>query len=217
MVSFDVRVEPRLGNNVMAEDMVPDLDDLWREADGHIGHGSFDKAIEIYRYILVRYGDNNLANEYANARLGDILLMLGETDLAENHIRKALGYDPENPDYHHSLGFVYYRRQEWKNAVKEYKLAFDREPWNREYLRALGEATFNSGDKQTGLEYLHEVAPLYPENSGMLAELATAYMSLGDMTSAREYAEEAVRTNSSDVMAHAVLRKIKEETGEPPR
>ena len=201
----------------MTDDMASELDDLWHEADDHINHGRFDKAIEIYEYILIRYGDNNSAAEHAHDRLGDVLLTLGRTDQGENHIRKALSYDPENHRYHSLLGFVYYTRYEWENAVQEYKLALDREPWNSGYLRALGEATFNSGDKKTGLEYLQEVAPLYPDNSGMLAELATAYMSLGDMTSAREYAEEAVRTNPADVMAHAVLRRIKREIGEPPR
>ncbi len=200
----------------MTDDMASELEDLWHETDDHINHGRFDKAIEIYRYILVRYTDNILANEYANAHLGEILLMLGQTDLAENHVRKALSYDPQNPRYHSLLGFVYYTRYEWQNAVQEYKLALDREPWNREYLHVLGVAIFNSGDREAGMEYLHKVAPLYPDNSGMLTELATAYMSLGDMTSAREYAEEAVRTNPADIMAHAVLRRIEGETGGLP-
>ena len=205
----------------MSGDIAPELDDLWREAEDHIDHGSFDKAVEIYRYILIRYGDNEYANEYANefanARLADILYMLGQTDLAEDHIRKALSYNPENPDYHRTLGVIYYTRYEWENAVKEYRVALEKEPWNRESLRSLGEAIFNAGDKKAGLEYLREVAPFYPDNSGMLTELATAYMSLGDMTLAREYAEEAVRTNPTDIMAHAVLRKIKQEIGESPR
>lgn len=201
----------------MIDDMASELDDLWREAKDHIDHGHFDEAIEIYKYILLRYGDDDSATEHAHACLGDVLLTLGRTDHGENHIRRALSYDPENHRYHYLLGFIYDQRYQWESAIQEYKLALDREPWNRLYLRALGEATFNSGDKETGLEYLHEVAPLYPDNSGMLAELATAYMSLGDMTSAREYAEEAVRTNPADVMAHAVLRRIKQETGEPPR
>ena len=200
----------------MNGDMAPELDDLWREAEDHVSHGNFDKAIEIYRYILVRYGDNNLANEYANAHLGEILLMLGQTDLAENHIGKALSYDPQKPRYHSLLGFVYYTRYEWESAVQEYKLALDWEPWNREYLHALGVAIFNYGDKEAGMEYLHKVAPLYPNNSGMLTELATAYMSIGDMTSAMEYAEEAVRTNPADVMTHAVLRRIRQETRGKP-
>jgi tetratricopeptide (TPR) repeat protein len=202
----------------MSEDMASELDDLWHEASNHCEHPrDFDKAIEIFKYILIRYGDNSSAAEQAHAHLADILLMLGRFGEGESHIRKALSYDPENPDYHHLLGFVYYMRQEWDNAVKEYKLALDREPWNRGYLRSLGAATFNAGDKKTGLQYLHEVAPLYPNNSGMLNELATAYMSIGDMTSAKEYAEEAVRTNPADVMAHAVLRRIKQETGGLPR
>ena len=191
----------------MNDDMVPELDDLWWEANEHVNRGDFDKAVEIYRYILIRYVDNSLANENANAHLGDILLTLGQTDLGLYHIKKALSYDLDNPRYHYLLGFVHYIRYEWENAIQEYKLAFDKEPWNREYLHALGEAVFNAGDKKTGLEYLHEVAPFYPDNSGMLAELATAYISLGDRTLAREYAEEAVRTNPTDIMAHAVLRK----------
>ncbi len=138
----------------MDDDMVPVPDDLWQEANEHTSRGNFDKAIEIYKYILIRYGANNLANEYANACLGDILFMLGQTDLAEDHLRKALSYNPENPDYHRTLGVIYYTRYEWENAVKEYRVALEKEPWNREYLRALGEAVFNAGDKKTGLEYL---------------------------------------------------------------
>ncbi len=191
----------------MDDDMVSVPDDLWQEANEHTSHGNFDRAIEIYRYILIRYGDNSLANENANAHLGDILLTLGQTDLAESHVRKALKYDPENHHYHYLLGFVHYIKYEWKNAVQEYKLAFAREPWNREYLHAMAVSVFNSGDKKTGLEYLHKVAPLYPNNSGMLTELATAYMSLGNMTSARGYAEEAVRTNPANIMAWVVLKK----------
>ena len=74
-------------------------------------------------------------------------------------------------------------------------------------MRALAVAIFNSGDRKTGLEYLHEVAPLYPDNSGMLTELATAYMSLGDIGSARLYAERAVAIRPDNIMARVVLQK----------
>ena len=58
------------------------------------------------------------------------------------------------------------------------------------------------------LEYLRKAAPLCSDNSGFLAEMATAYMFLGDMASSRRYAEEAVRTNPTGIMAHAVLKRI---------
>ena len=192
----------------MNDDMVPELDDLWLEANEHVNHGKFHEAIEIYKYILVRYSDNNLANENANAHLGDVLLTIGQTDLAEGHIRNAFSYNPENPEYLSMLGFVYYDRYEWENAVRQYKLALDKESWNREYLRSVGEVTFNAGDKRSWFEYLPAASPFYTNSSGMLAELATADMSIGDMTLAREYAEEAVRTNPTDIMAHAVLGEL---------
>lgn len=56
--------KPVSGGAFVNDDMVPGLDDLWREAKDHVEHGYFDRAIEIYKYVLVRYGDNNLANEY---------------------------------------------------------------------------------------------------------------------------------------------------------
>jgi Flp pilus assembly protein TadD len=194
----------------MADDMASELDDLWHEADTRIEHGHFDKAVEIYKYILIRYSDNSIASERAHAHLGETLLMLGQSDLAERHIRKALSYDPENPRYHSLLGFIYYTQYQWKNASHEYELALDREPWNRDYLRALANATFCSGDRKRGLEYLHEAAVFYPDNSGMLVELATAYLSIGDIASAKRYADEAVQVNPSDIMAHAVLRRIRQ-------
>ena len=201
----------------MDDDEALELPSLWHEAEEDINHGKFHKAIEIYKYILIRYGDSNSAAECAHARLGNIFLMLGRTNEGENHIRKALSYDlEENHFCHYLLGFIYQQRYEWNNAIQEYRLALACNPWNRGYLHALGVAVFNSGDKEKGLEYLHQVVPLYPENSGMLAQLATAYMSIGDMTSAREYAEEAVRTNPADIMAHAVLQRINKEAGDTP-
>ncbi len=38
----------------MDDDMVPVPDDLWQEANEHTSRGNFDKAIEIYKYILIR-------------------------------------------------------------------------------------------------------------------------------------------------------------------
>ncbi len=105
----------------MNDDMVPELDDLWWEANEHVNRGDFDKAVEIYRYILIRYVDNSLANENANAHLGDILLTLGQTDLGLYHIKKALSYDLDNPRYHYLLGFVHYIRYCRPSAIMGHK------------------------------------------------------------------------------------------------
>jgi tetratricopeptide (TPR) repeat protein len=78
--------------NLMDEKKVPELYTIWDEAKSHVESGNYGKAIEIYRYILVRYADEKVAVEYANAYLGDIFLRLRQLDLAERHVKKALSY-----------------------------------------------------------------------------------------------------------------------------
>ena len=55
----------------MDRDNIPELYAIWDEARSYIESGNYDKAIEIYRYILVRFGDNDVAAEHVNAYLGD--------------------------------------------------------------------------------------------------------------------------------------------------
>jgi hypothetical protein len=45
----------------VANDDAPELQSIWEEAKGYIERGDFDKAIEIYKYILISYGDNAVA------------------------------------------------------------------------------------------------------------------------------------------------------------
>ena len=78
----------------MDENWEPEISTIWKEANAYIEQGNYDKAIDIYRYILVRYDDNPIATEHANALLGDIYLTLKQLDLAENHTRKAIHSNP---------------------------------------------------------------------------------------------------------------------------
>lgn len=90
----------------MDRDNISEFYAIWDEARKYIESGNYDKAIETYRYILIRYGDNDVATEHANAYLGDIFLTLQQFDLAKEHIKKAISYQPEKPAYHYILGFV---------------------------------------------------------------------------------------------------------------
>jgi len=58
----------------MNSDELPELQSIWDETKSHIERGEYDKAVEIYKYVLIRYSDNAISVEYANAYLGDYLL-----------------------------------------------------------------------------------------------------------------------------------------------
>jgi len=185
-----------------------ELSTIWDEARGHIEQGDYEKAIEIYRYILVRYGDNDIAVEYANAYLGDAYLTLRQLDLAENHILKAISYDPEKPGYHYILGFTYSIQRMWEKAIQEFEVAVDKEPNNGEYLRGLGWAVYSSGDRMEGLAYLHKAIDLQPINVNILTDLAVAYLSLGNIDEAKEYGEKAVQIDPGSTIARELMDKL---------
>jgi tetratricopeptide (TPR) repeat protein len=91
----------------MNSDDIPELRLIWDEAKGYFNRGEYDKAVEVYKYILIRCADNAVAVEYANAYLGDLFLTTGRIDLAEEYLKKAITLAPGNPHYHYLLGFTY--------------------------------------------------------------------------------------------------------------
>ena len=192
----------------MGKEDLPELDSIWDEARGFMEHGDFDKAIEIYKYILVRYGDNAVAVEYANAYLGDIFLTIQKLDLAEQHIKKAITLKPENPGYRYILGFIYSYKCQWDKAIPEFEIAVTTEPDNGEFLRGLGWAVYESGDAAKGLASLEKASRLAPTNANILTDLAVAYLSSANIDKAREYAERAVRLNPTDSVAQDVLKNV---------
>jgi tetratricopeptide (TPR) repeat protein len=192
----------------MDSDAAPELYTIWSEAKTHIEQGDYDKAIEIYKYVLIRYSDNDIAIEYANAYLGDIYLTLRQLKLAENHIKKAINCRPDNPSYHYLLGFTYSLRSQWGKAIGEFEAAVDKEPNNDEYLRGLGWALHRAGDKAKGLAYLRRAIELAPTNVNILNDLAAAYLSALQFHKAREYAEKAVRIAPGNDVAREILDNI---------
>jgi tetratricopeptide (TPR) repeat protein len=192
----------------MDERNAPELYTIWDEARSHAESGNHGKAIEIYMYILVRYADEKVAVEYANAYLGDIFLSLRQLDLAERHIKKALSYAPEKPGYYYILGFIYSVSGRWDKAIAELGIAVDRKPDDGEYLRALAWAIFNEGNQQKGLAYLNKANKLDPTNVKVLTDMAVAHLSMENMVKARKYAERAVFIDPENTLVREVLMSI---------
>jgi len=192
----------------MARQDVPELQSIWDEARQYIESGSHEKAVEIYNYILIRYADDAIAVEYANAYLGDLFLTLRKLDIAEKHIKKAINIKPENPGYRYILGFIYSHNRQWNKAIPEFEMAVNIEPDNAEYLRGLGWAVNQRGDTAKGIILLEKASRMAPANSNILTDLAVAYLSAVNIDNAREYAERAVRMDPTNPVAQDVLEKV---------
>jgi tetratricopeptide (TPR) repeat protein len=194
----------------MEIDNQPEIVTIWNEAKSCVDRGDYDKAIEIYKYILVRYCEDNTAQEYAHAYLGDVYLNLRNIDLAEGHVNTAMGYNPEKPEYHYLLGFIYSIQHSWNKAITEFEKCIKQRPDDAEYLRGLGWAYFNAGAQLKGLSHLQTALELEPSNLNILLDLANVYLLLADFSEAKNYAAEALRLQPGNNLARQVLSKIEE-------
>jgi len=192
----------------MTNEDIPEIQSIWDDARGFIEHGDHDKAIEIYQYILIRYSDDSVAVEYANAYLGDIFLTLHKLDPAEDYIKKAISFSPENPGYHYILGFIYSNKRQWDKAIAEFEIAVTKEPDNDEYLRGLAWAVYSSGDVAKGLASLEKASCLAPTNVNILTDLAVAYLASVNIDKATGYAERAARLDPINSVAQDVLKGV---------
>ena len=192
----------------MSEELQPEISTIWDEARDYILDGDYDKAIEIYKYILIQYADDDVAMEYAHAYLGDIYLTNRELKQSIEHLKKAINIRPDNLKYYYLLGFVYSTQGRWEDAAREFQISVDGEPGNAEYLRGLGWAMFNIGNRDAGLEYLHDALDRDPGNVNVLMDVASAYLIDGDFPKAREYGEQAVQADPGNDLAKRVLERI---------
>ena len=192
----------------MESDERSELNTIWDEARSHIEQGNYDKAIEIYKYILIRYAEEKVAVEYANDYLGDIYITLNKPELAKPYIKTAIEYNPQNPSYHYQLGFIFSKLKRWKSAIQEFKKAVIKEPRIAEYVRGLGWAIYNGQDRLKGLEYLLKAHDLERGNINVVNDLTVAYLGLPDLKAAKRYNELALKISRNDKLAIDIRQQI---------
>ena len=192
----------------MNRDDRPELLTIWDEARRHIENGDYDRAIETYQYIIIRYADNDAAVEHANAYLGDIFLTSRKLVLAEDHLKKAIGYAPDKPHYHYLLGFTYSVMQKWRKAQSALQVAVQLKPNDGEYVGALGWAVFNAGDSAEGLAQLHRAAELAPDRTNIRMDLAAAFLTMGNLDRAEECGRIVLTIDPDYTLAHDLLQNV---------
>lgn len=182
-----------------------ELEMLQSQAAWYRSRGELDKFIICCKEIINRHQDNAAACGYAYASIGDAYLTLRQLDQAEDHLKRAVGYDPLNPKYHYLLGFVYSVSRQWDKAIKEFELSLKKEPDDSEYLRGLGWALWSAGEKAEGLRHLQRAIDVKPENANALIDLAAAHLHDKAFGEALKYAERALEVDPKNRLAREVL------------
>ncbi len=145
------------------------------------------EAEAIYKQVLELDPNNATAlNNY-----GYMLAELGERlDEAEKMIRKALKIRPNEPAFWDSLGWVYFQRGEYKEALRWVEKAVKAQPHDAELRYHLGMIFWKLGEREKALRELKEavkIDPHHPQANEALRQLEQEEME-------REMKGETIKT-----------------------
>ncbi|MGC3992077.1 MAG: tetratricopeptide repeat protein [Chthoniobacteraceae bacterium] len=90
-------------------------------------------------------------------------------------IKRALQIEPDNPAYLDSLGWYYYRKGQYPDALPQLLKAVDRlQPEDPEVDEHVGDTYDKLGDTQKALTYWQRATALDPDNKDLAAKVASA-------------------------------------------
>ncbi len=137
--------------------------------------GKQEEALDIMYEILAIDHSHAEALNYIGFVYADQGRRLDE---AEKLIRQAMRYKPEEGYIIDSLGWVYYKRGQYKQAIHWLKLAVLMEPLDPEIMMHLALSYRAAGQKQEMLNILEQIAPLAIEEKRVLEKLREYFPTL---------------------------------------
>ncbi len=143
-------------------------------------------------------------------------LLEGKTNAAIEQYRKAIAIDPRLPDVHYELGDLLNTAADpaiRKEAVQEFHIALQQNPYNEQALCSLALIALQNGDAQQAMQEYSQAIHLQPSDAGAHLGLAKAFMYLNEKSKALPEIEEAVRLEPTDPVAHYRLALLDREAG----
>ncbi len=190
---------------------------LKETAEKRLSAGDVRQGLSYYEKLLHSARKDKAAVADANARIGEILLAMGEVQQAKVHLLEATKSRPTHAHYLFLLSCLYAMTADWKRARDFARKAQILEPNNSEYLRALGWAVLCSGELDAGEKMLRQAVSLDPTNVAAVGDVSAALIEQRRFDEAIEILSRAVNehpkeTRLADMLA--VARKFKDQVGD---
>ena len=190
---------------------------LKEAAERKLSAGDVRQGLLYYEKLLETGRGDKVAVADAHARIGEILLSMGEVQQAKVHLLEAVKSRPTHPHYLFLLSCLYAVTANWKKAREFARKAHILAPDNSEYLRALGWAVLCSGDLGAGEKMLRQAVSLDPTNIAAIGDVSAALIEQRRFDEAIEILSGAVNRHPTqkrlaDMLA--VAKKFRDEVGD---
>ena len=190
---------------------------LKEAAEQKLSTGDVRQGLAYYEQLLQAARNDDVAVGDAHARIGEILLAMGEVQQAKVHLLEAAKIRPAHAHYLFLLSCLYAMTADWKRARDFARKAHILAPENSEYLRALGWAVLCSGELDAGEKMLRQAVSLDPANIAAIGDVSAALIEQRRFDEAikilsKALSEHPEETRLEDMLA--VAKKFRDQMGD---
>lgn len=153
------------------------------------------------RILLTKLEPRDARNFYEAGRLFE---GRGRTDVAVNHLRKAIELDERVHEAHHLLGLILHRTKHDLEARKEFEAAIKWNPDDYEAFYYIGKIHKEAGDHTAALLAFEKAARSGPYKIKALVERGGCYMSQGNLEKAIPELERAIKMVKDEAATEAL-------------
>ncbi len=136
------------------------------------------------------------------------LTQAGQLDEAEAAYREILDLQPGLPEALGNLGYVYTKKEDWKNAEASYLEALELRPDEPMFMMALAQLYRDSGQEEKAKDLVQQVASQTPPDAAAQINQGVFLLNSGQPEEAQKVFENALATDPSAAEAHYHLGTI---------
>ncbi len=183
-------------------------------AHRHMEQGAYEKAILILRRVL----EEDPTNPSTHNDLASVFAELERWKEAEKEYRRARDLAPKRSDFYRGLAKVYFKGlRDFKAAKREIDAAFALASHNPSLWTLKGDFLHAQGKMAEAAQHYRQAVEKGEQNASLFTGYASALTNLGQLDEARKMAEEALRIDNENVIAHYNLGVILEGLGTPEK
>lgn len=174
----------------------------------HDQEGRYPEAAEWYLTALEQFPDNHRVH----FRLAELYMMMAKLHIASAHAKEAVRLAPLSAEYHNLLGALSFYLSDFEAAAREYQLAVQLNPRDKQALSSLGNVYFfGQSDAKKTLQVGSELIRYYPDQADGYYMSARAYQMEKRYEEALLYYGRALRYSPSDDELKKAYQDLREQ------
>ncbi len=171
--------------------------------------GDYDRAIRLYEEIL----EADETDEEAHFRLAGSLLLVGEDERAEGHLRRTIALNPEHGPGHYALAMFLNRAGRRTESAAHLERAADLMPENLPWRLQRAQMRAGTGDAAGAISELERIVAADPAMIEARRTLAALLIGSGQAAAAADQLQALVALTPDDLQARFNLGLMLFETG----